>query len=51
MKNLLPSVCDPIGRPGSSLDPTAVEIDRVAISSAICSIRAVLIITILLKNA
>lgn len=36
MKNLLPSVCDPIGRPGSSLDPTAVEIDRVAISSATC---------------
>jgi hypothetical protein len=36
MKNLLPSVCAPIGRPGSSSDPAAaVEIDRVAISSAI----------------
>ena len=25
MKNLLPSVCTPIGRPGSSSDPAAVE--------------------------
>ena len=36
MKNLLPSVCTPIGRPSSSSDPTAaVEIDRVAISFTI----------------